>query len=113
VCDAFIDAGQAEEAWAAAAAALPTADAPSLLRLQLGKIAARTGVHRQEGLAFLDQVLLAPLEGGTGGYATVHWRRGQILKALGRVEEARAAARAALALDPRDTKAADLLRDLR
>ena len=31
-------------------------------------------------MAFLDQALKEPLEGGTGGIATVQWRRGQILK---------------------------------
>jgi len=111
-CDALIDADLGEEAWAAALAALPEADAPSLVRLQLGKIAARSGVHRDQGLAFLDQVLREPLEGGSGGYGTAHWRRGQILKALGRIPEARAAAKAALALDPKDSKAAGLLKDL-
>ncbi len=113
VCDAFIDADRGEEAWATALAALPGVDAPSLLHLELGKISARSGVHREEGIAFLDQVLKAPLEGGSGGYGTAHWRRGQILKALGRTEEARAAAKAALALDPKDSKASSLLADLR
>jgi len=113
VCDALIDADQGAEAWDAAHAALPEVDAPSLIRLQLGKIAARTGVHREQGLAFLDQVLNEPLEGGSGGYGTAHWRRGQILAAMGRKDEARTAARAALALDPKDSKAARLLEDLR
>ena len=112
VCDALIDAGQGEEAWTTAQAALAGADAPSLLRLELGKISARTGVHREQGLACLDQVLREPLEGGTGGYGTAHWRRGQILKDLGRKDEARAAAKAALALDPKDGKAQGLLKDL-
>lgn len=112
VCDALIDAGLGEEAWAAAQAAFPGADAPSLIRLELGKITARTGVHLPEGLAALDQVLKEPLEGGSGGYATAHWRRGQVLKAMGRKEEAKAAARAALALDPKDGKASRLLKEL-
>jgi len=112
VCDALIDAGLGEEAWNAAIAGLPGADSPSLLHLQLGKISARTGIHRSEGLGYLDQVLKAPLEGGSGGYGTAHWRRGQILKDLDRKEEARAAARAALALDPKDSKAVRLLEDL-
>ncbi len=112
VCDALIDAGFGEEAWSAAQAALPGSDAPSLLLLELGKISARTGVHLKEGLAALDKVLKEPLEGGSGGYSTAHWRRGQVLKALGRTEEAKAAARAALALDPKDNKAGSLLKDL-
>jgi len=112
VCDALLDADRPEEAWKAALEALPRADAPSLLRLQLGKIAARSSLHLQEGLAQLDQVLREPLEGGTGGYPAAHWRRGQVLKALGRVPEARAAAQAALRLDPKDPKAARLLKEL-
>lgn len=112
VCNAFIDAGKGEEAWGSAKGALPESDAPSLLRLELGKISARNGVHREEGLAFLKQVLREPLEGGSGGYATVHWRMGQILQAQGRKEEARAQARAALSIDPKDAKATRLLKDL-
>ncbi len=112
VCDALLDADRGDDAWRIAQEALPTTDAPSVLRLQLGKIAARSGRHLEEGLAALDQVLREPLEGGTGGYASAHWRRGQILKALGRKEEARAAAQAALRLDPKDPKAARLLKEL-
>ena len=112
VCDALIDAGRHEEAWKIAKDALPATDAPSLLRMQLGKIAARSGLHLEEGLAALDQVLREPLEGGTGGYGSAHWRRGQILKTLGRKDEARAAAKAALQLDPKDPKARGLLKDL-
>jgi tetratricopeptide (TPR) repeat protein len=112
ICDALLDADQADEAWRIAQEALPASDAPSLLRLQLGKIAARSGRHLEPGLAALDQVLREPLEGGTGGYGTAHWRRGQVLKALGRKAEARAAAEAALRIDPKDSKAARLLKEL-
>jgi tetratricopeptide (TPR) repeat protein len=112
VSNALLDADAGEEAWKTVQEALPGSDAPSLLRLQLGKVAARSGVHREEGLAALDQVLKEPLEGGSGGYATVHWRRGQILQALGRKAEAKAAAEAALRIDPKDAKAARLLKDL-
>lgn len=112
VCDALLDANKAEDAWRIASGALAGADAPSLMRLQLGKISARSGMHAEEGLAALDQVLKEPLEGGSGGYATVQWRRGQILRGMGRKEEARAAAEAALKLDPKDSKAAKLLKEL-
>jgi len=112
VCDAFLDAGLPEEAWTTALQALGTVDAPSVLRLELGKISARSGVHAAEGLAFLDQVLREPLEGGTGGHGSAHWRRGQVLKGLGRPQEARQAALAALALDPKDSKAKKLLEEL-
>ena len=112
ICDALLDADRPEDAWRIAREAVAGADAPSLLRLELGKIAARSGRHAEEGLAALDQVLREPLEGGNGGYGTAHWRRGQVLQGLGRKAEARAAAEAALRLDPKDPKATRLLKDL-
>jgi len=113
ICDALLDADLPEDAWRIAKGALAGTDAPSLMRLELGKIAARSGRHPEEGLAALDQVLREPLEGGSGGYGTAHWRRGQILQGLGRKPEARAAAEAALRIDPKDAKAQRLLEDLR
>ena len=112
ICDALLDADRADDAWRLAEQALPSTDSPSMLRLQLGKIAARSGRHLEAGLAMLDQVLREPLEGGTGGYGSAHWRRGQILQRLGRKDEARAAAQAALRIDPKDNKAARLLKEL-
>jgi len=109
---ALLDAGQPEEAWTVAKEALNKVEAPSLVRLQLGKIAARAGIHREEGLAFLDQVLREPLEGGSGGLPAAHWRRGQILKDLGRKEEARTEAQAALKLDQKHKGAKRLLQEL-
>ena len=50
-----------------------------------------------------------PIEGGSGGYPSAHWRRGQILLALGRKPEAHAAAQAALKLDPKHRGARELL----
>ena len=112
VSEALLDANQPEEAWTVAKEALNQVDAPSLLRLHLGKLAARTGLHREEGLAMLDQVLKEPLEGGSGGYPSAHWRRGQILKDLGRKAEAKADAEAALKLDPNHPGAKKLLEGL-
>jgi len=100
VCSALLDGRQGEEAWNIAKAALPRTDSPSLVRFTLGKIAARAHIHQQEGLAYLDQVLREPLEGGTGGHAAAWWRKGQILQKLGRNDEARTAAARALKLDP-------------
>jgi len=113
VCDALLDADEAEEAWQMASSALPRCDSPSLLRLQLGKIAARAGIHRPEGLAALDRVLAEPLEGGTGGYASAHWRKGQVLRDLGRRDEATAEVRLALGIDPKHAGARKLLSELR
>ena len=112
VSEALLDAGQPEDAWSIVKEGLAQVDAPSLLRLQLGKLAARTGLHREEGLAVLDQVLREPLEGGSGGYASAHWRKGQILKDLGRKAEAKAEAEAALKLDPKHPGAKRLLEEL-
>jgi tetratricopeptide (TPR) repeat protein len=109
VSDAYLHAGQPEVAWKTVQDHLPTVDAPSLLRLQLGKLAAISGLHRPEGLAALDQALREPLEGGSGGYPSAWWRKGQILLALGRKDEARASAQAALTLDPRHRGARELL----
>lgn len=112
ISQALMDARQNEEAWTVAKEGLTQVDAPSLLRLQLGKLAARTGLHREEGLAMLDQVLREPLEGGSGGYAAAHWRKGQILKDLGRKPEAKAEAEAALKIDPKHKGAGELANSL-
>ncbi len=112
ICDALLDGGNPEEAWKVALASLVHSDLPSLIKIQLGKIAARAGIHREEGLVFLDQALKEPLEGGTGGIATVQWRRGQILKDLNRKDEAKAAARAALDADPKHPGARRLAESL-
>ncbi len=101
VSDAYLHAGQPETAWQVLQEALPHVDAPTLLRLQLGKVAAVGGIHRAEGLAALDQVLREPLEGGSAGAPGAWWRKGQILRDLGRNDEARRAAQEALKLDPR------------
>ena len=112
ICDALLDGGNPEQSWKVAHDSLGRSDLPSLIKVQLGKIAARAGIHREEGLAFLDQALKEPLEGGTGGIASVQWRRGQILKDLNRPEEARSAAHAALKADPKHPGAKRLLEDL-
>lgn len=112
ICGALLDGGQAEEAWGCAQKALKQVDAPSLLHLMLGKISARAGIHREAGITHLDMVLNGPLEGGSGGYATVWWRKGQILRDLNRKEDARSAALKALEIDPRHPGATKLLEAL-
>jgi len=109
ITDALLEADQPENAWTIATQALPQADFPSLVRLQLGKLAAKSGLHRQEGLTHLDQVLHEPLEGGSGGYPAAWWRKAQILKDLGRKDEARSAAQAALRLDSKHSGARKIL----
>ncbi len=112
ICDALLDGGKPEESWTIAHGSLQRCDLPSLMKVQLGKIAARASIHREEGLVFLDQALFEPLEGGTGGVATVQWRRGQILKDLNRHDEAKTAAQAALRADAKHPGARRLLDDL-
>lgn len=112
VCDALLDAGEAELAWQIAMEDLPKVDIPSLLRLQMGKLSARAGIHKEEGLALLDQVVREPMEGGSGGYPTAYWRRGQVLQSLGRRAEAIASAREALKWDPKHPGAGRLLKEL-
>ncbi len=110
--DADLNAGRPDLAWQVVQDHLGRTDAPSLLRLQLGKVAARSGQHLPEGLAALEQVLREPLEGGSAGYAGAWWRKGQILKALGRPDDARHAAQEALKLDPGHRGARELLESL-
>lgn len=113
VSDAYLHAGQPETAWKVIQDHLGQVDAPSLLRLQLGKVAAASGLHRPEGLLALDQVLREPLEGGSSGYPGAWWRKGQILQGLGRKDEARRAAGEALKLDPSHRGARKLIDSLR
>ncbi|HTL98274.1 MAG TPA: tetratricopeptide repeat protein [Holophagaceae bacterium] len=112
VAECLLDSDHAEEAWKAVSDGLAAVEAPSILRLELGKIAARANIHREEGLAALDQVVAQPLEGGTAGYPGAWWRKGQILQALGRNDEAKAAARKALTYDPKHPGARKLLESL-
>lgn len=112
VAEAYLHAGRPDLAWQTLQAHLAQVDAPSLLRLALGKVAATSGQHRPEGLAALDQVLREPLEGGSAGYPGAWWRKGQILRDLGRKDEARHATQEALKLDPRHRGARELLDSL-
>jgi tetratricopeptide (TPR) repeat protein len=109
VSDAYLRGGRPDLAWQVVQDHLPHVDAPSLLRLQMGKVAAASGLHRPEGLAALDQVLREPLEGGASGQPGAWWRKGQILRDLGRKDEARQAARQALKLDPKHRGAGELM----
>ncbi|HEY3401450.1 MAG TPA: tetratricopeptide repeat protein [Geothrix sp.] len=109
VSEAYLHGGRPDLAWQTLQDHLNQVDAPSLLRLQLGKVAAVSGQHRPEGLAALDQVLREPLEGGSSGYPGAWFRKGQILRDLGRTNEARHAAQEALKLDPKHKGAVELI----
>ncbi|MCL1908341.1 MAG: hypothetical protein FWG12_03115 [Holophagaceae bacterium] len=112
VSQALLNADRIEDSWKVAYEALPEIDAPSIIKLQLGKVAARTGHNSEQGLAFLNQAADEPLEGGTGGYATLHWRKGQILMGLGRPTDAREAAMKALSFDSKHRGAKELLAEI-
>jgi len=112
ISDAYLHGGRPDLAWQVAQDHLAQVDAPSLLRLQLGKVAASSGLHRPEGLAALDQVLREPLEGGAAGYPGAWWRKGQILRDLGRKGEASKAAQESLRLDPKHRGARVLMESL-
>ncbi|MCL1894238.1 MAG: hypothetical protein FWG02_08405 [Holophagaceae bacterium] len=109
VSQALFNADRVSEAWQVAIEALQNVDAPSIIKLQLGKLSARTGFNSEQGLALLDQAANEPLEGGTGGFATLHWRRGQILMGLNKIEPARMAALQALSFDSKHRGAKELL----
>lgn len=109
VSQALLKADRIEDSWRVAFEALPGVEAPSIVKLQLGKVAARTGHNSRQGLSFLDQAANEPLEGGTGGYATLHWRRGQILLGLKQFDEARQAALKALSYDSKHRGTKELL----
>ncbi len=111
ISEAYLNAGVPELAWQVAFQGLKEVEAPSILRLQLAKVAARSGLHRQEALAQADQALREPMEGGSGGLPALHWRRGQILKALGRRDEARHEAQLTLALQPNHRGAKKLIEE--
>lgn len=113
VCDALLDGGKAEEAWRIAQGELSGVEAPSLLHLHLGKIAARSGINLEEGLLHLEVALASGIEGGSGGKVALLWRRGQILAALKRPQEALASGQAALELDPHHRGVQGLLKELR
>lgn len=113
VSEALLAGGQPDEAWDVTLEALEKVQSPSILRLHLGKIAARSGIHRNEALVYLNQVLGEPIEGDCGGQAAAFWRKAQILKDLGRLKEAREAAEAGLKVDPKHPGASKLLKEIR
>lgn len=72
VSEALLDLIQLEGAWTLAKECPAQVDAPSLLCLQFEKLAALTGLHQEEDLTILAQVLWESLEGGPGGYIAAH-----------------------------------------
>jgi tetratricopeptide (TPR) repeat protein len=78
-----------------------------LAKYQLGKYAALSGTDVELGLQNLDAILASNIAPDGVSLGGAHWRRGQILEKLGRKDEAIAAIRKAVALEPalKDAKA--------
>ena len=89
-----------DEAWAVWNAALAEAEVQAMARYQLGRLAAITGQHVEEGLTHLDAFIAAGIVPEQLTLAAAHWRRGLLLDKLGRREDAIAALQ--LALNDRD-----------
>jgi tetratricopeptide (TPR) repeat protein len=99
----LLDGDHNELAQTAAGLALATAPASPEAQLFAGIVAARRG-RMDESLTLIDRHLeLAPSS------SLGHTNRANVLLALGRTEEARAAARRALALDPNDVSSIQVL----
>lgn len=62
-----------------------------MARYQLGRLAAVRGEKLEQGLAMLDAFIAAGEVPDELSIAAAHWRRGQLLEKLGRIEEARTA----------------------
>ena len=67
---------------------------------QIGKVSALSGQELADGLESLDRYLAQPERPDELAEYGAHWRRGQVLEKLGRKDEAVAALRTAVKLDP-------------
>lgn len=79
---------------------------------QVGRLAAISGKHLERGLASLRHCLKLDAPKGAPPHPAVQWRLGNILEKNGDPAGARAAYKAALAIDPKFAPAADALRAL-
>lgn len=78
---------------------------------QLGRTLAQSGGDPAEGIAALQQCLELPRPEGAPGPSRVNWNLGKLHRDRGDIEEARAAFRAALLIEPLNTEiATDLAR---
>ncbi len=99
--DAFLFSGHPEEAWELMQLSIPKYKESSLLKLQSAKIASRSGLYLNEALVLIEEALLGPIEGGSGGREGGLVRQGQILKHLGKLIEAKKSFEEALEINPR------------
>jgi tetratricopeptide (TPR) repeat protein len=101
------------EARAIIDAALAIDPAHPLLRYQLGKWSAVSGEELEQGLAIFDELLAMPVYPADFSLSGAHYRRAQVLRALGRRDDAIAAYQSALAVEKRFKAAEDELAALR
>lgn len=78
----------------------------------VGRIAALSGQHLDQGMAALDKCLRMTPLGDAPGHAAAHWRRGNIFEKKGDVSAARSAHEAALAIDAKFESALASLKKL-
>jgi len=83
-----------------------------MLLFQIGRFAAMTGQHIEEGESSLRSVLAHPPEGGSVAVWAVHWRLGQILEKRGQHDGARAEYEAGLKLNPTQPQLLEALKQV-
>lgn len=109
----YLDKKDNAQAKALLEAALAAAPESTTVRYQLGKFAAISGENLEQGLAALDGLIALKQYPEGFSLSGAHWRRGQILKALGRNSEAVAALEASLKIDPELKPVQDELKALK
>lgn len=89
-----------DDAFAVCAKAQEAAPDSTRAHYQFGKVALLSGRELENGLSHLDQFLAKPADKDGPTWADAHWRKGNILAALGRKAEARTEFETALKLNP-------------
>ena len=108
----YIADGKYDLAQAELDKALRTAPGDYATLYDIGRLAATSGQHLDRGLESLRLCLSLEPPKGAPPHSAAQWRLGNILEKGGDVAGARAAYKAALELDPKDTQASDALRAL-
>ncbi len=94
-------------------AALAADPDSSVVQYQVGKFAAMTGENLDTGLAAIEKLIALSQYPEGFSLSGAHWRRGQILKAMGRKSEAMAALEASLKIEPESKPVKDELKALK
>ncbi|MBI1808730.1 MAG: tetratricopeptide repeat protein [Gemmatimonadetes bacterium] len=101
-----------DDAFAVCAKAQEAAPDSTRAHYQFGKVALLSGREMEKGLARLDLFLAKPPDKDGPTWADAHWRKGNILAALGKKAEAKAEYETALKLNPGHAGAAKDLKSL-